>query len=81
VTSDVEERVEVILDVDLDAEVMCNAPRCERVAHWGHHCTGCGAPWIACNPHREITDGRNHGLLTCRVCGAWVPAPIPWLPL
>lgn len=78
--------VEVVLDIDLEANVTCNNPiGCERIAEWVYYCQGCRIVWLACSHHRARQDQwvRDVVLILghpgfCRVCDHPNPAPIPW---
>jgi hypothetical protein len=89
-TADVDERVEVILDVDLDAKVPCTvwAGPCDREAVWASMCRACRTEWTACDDHRRKTD--YEGLIhfqyqgrtpNCSRCRAPMPIPAEWRPL
>jgi len=88
VSTATEERADVVeLVVDLDADVICNAPRgCDRVAEWVYYCPACRDPWLACSWHRMAQDvhlATNPPFIlpACSKCEADLPRVIPWRPL
>lgn len=80
-----EERVEVIVDVDLNATVRCTTSQkpCGREAVWAF-AHGCGNELTACDRHREQMDrlvrvwSLTGSFAACYFCDAPLPTPIPW---
>lgn len=82
------ESVEVVVDVDLDAEVPCTVTtECPRSGVVAGRCAGCRKISTACEPCREYLDVEARlcrligAGLACAECDHLFPYPLVWLPL